>query len=282
MRLNFDTATAFFNGWINKEPQAPKRAAKPADDAQRSRIYASPAAYKTMHSIKPYATSKDEDGNITIHSLNLTISNETVKEFLLKPSGEPDDKAVLGFIKLFNVNLSEIRRREDENLLLLEEQAWDETDFAEAYDTYENKVKPHNALKGAAYGYGGEQRLDFMRECMGSLSREGMFQEAYNLTELLFALSKTKDGYDFSNMDKKMQFAKIFNSISRSYDRDVNNGEDVYSKTLLELLKNEDGVIDTDFALEMAKIVRKADTAIDLASLINPLKKYYNSRYDGI
>ncbi len=198
----------------------------------------------------------------------LEIDNSTISEYLSDKKGMPDYKLVKEFISLYGKTLQDIIDRNSEEEQLYKEELSEKPDIIEfntSPEVLENALIQELQKGYAEDGYefsrnilsqiSGQHKKELSSKLLESLEEEKEFLpfDAYRKTKKLFELSKTSDGYDFSDIKKKNTLINALDSIIDGYGIEDENG--LY-REFLDNAKDEEGKINWDYAIDTTKVVR--------------------------
>ena len=88
-------------------------------------------------------------------------------------------------------------------------------------------------------------------EC-NELEKKQIPQKSYDMTKKLFQLSKTKDGYDFSDIESKKEFIGIVNNVAGQFHGKPN----LIFNSLIKNAVDKDGCFDFKLAYNSAKLMK--------------------------
>ena len=229
--------------------------------------YVNPQFYQNLYGIeKPsYKTS------VLLKSgerIPLEMDNDTITKYLSDKRGTPDSKLVKKFISLYKETLQQMTDKNEEEIKLFEEGLQEHPrilDFDTSSEILENALL--NELKQGS----SENDYEFSKNILSQISgqhkkelsaklleqveedKEYLPSDAYRRTVKLFDLSKTPNGYDFSDIEKKNSFINAMEAIITGYG--IEDEDDLY-KQFLNNTKDKKGNINWDFALDASKVVR--------------------------
>jgi hypothetical protein len=198
----------------------------------------------------------------------LIMDNSTIRECLSDKDGCPDSKLVKKFISLYQETLQNMTDQNEKEAQLFREEKQENPniiDFDTSQEQLESALLNELQQSSTESGYefsknilsqiSGRHKKELSAKLLESIEEEKEFlpSDAYKRTKKLFELSKTPDGYDFSDLDKKNDFINAMDSIIAGYG--IDDEDDLY-KQFLNNAKDKKGKTDWDYAIDASKVVR--------------------------
>ena len=226
-----------------------------------------PEYYQSLYGLKrpSYKTSVQLKSG---ERIPLEIDYDTITDYLSDKNGSPDSKLVMKFISLYKLTLQDMTDKNKQAELLYKEGLMEHPkvlDFNTSPEILENALL--NELKESS----GENGFEFSKSILSQISghhkkelsakllenteeeKEFIPSDAYIRTIKLFELSKTPDGYNFSDIEKKNDFINAIDAIIAGYG--IEDEDNLYSQ-FLNNAKNGKGKINWDWAIDTTKVVR--------------------------
>lgn len=202
--------------------------------------------------------------------INITIGKSTIDKFFTRPNGDLDKDSIQKFISIFEAVLQNMINQENQKNEFLKSVVKGEKPTLQ-----KNKVSylnPHDDIANSMLSSLSTSSDDFIYSFINGIKDEKLRkefaielltktnqtpQEKYNKamkrTSCIFEMCKTPNGYDFSDIDKKMQLALRLEDIERDYGvRDIE--EDLISE-IIQHSKGTNGNFDVNFAQTLIELI---------------------------
>ncbi len=185
------------------------------------------------------------------HSTLITLDNSIVKKYLSDKDGEIIPKNLNAYMNVFSSDL-------DENINKYKEE------IKKCSDIIENEKKssatPSHAQMLA------EEILKFYQEC----TIDTHIQNAHETTQNVFSMCRTSNGYDFKNLDKKIELSAKMKDIEDNFTAD-------FFKKIQATLNdeiNKKGKLDLEETEEFLNLYTKIDYTCDPKNILRLIQKH--------
>ena len=209
-------------------------------------------------------------------SRKINISQDTIDRFLKNEEGNINKEAFKQFVSTYTAVLQGIIKQDnDENEFLRAIVNGKSPSPKESNITY---INPNDEVKSSLLSSLSEPSENFVYAFLNSIKNEetrkdfaGFLSNALNeqfgnieyqsgkameRTINLFDICQNNDGFDFSNMQEKMEFAIKLEDIQWNYGCIGNEG---VSEDIIKHSKDEEGKFDIDFAWALCRLIKNAD-----------------------
>ncbi len=246
--INAQNPQSFKGDVIEFKPEAK------ASKSEKRAYINNPEYYQSINGIKKpsYIVSVPlKSGGIT----SVEIDYDTITTLLSDKNGMPNPKLVKQFalfytdeIQALTENNEKIRKLNQSHL----DNPFQAPDFM--------RKLPYKAQKNFHTS---------LLEC-SELEKKQIPQKSYDMAAKLFRLSKIKDGYDFSDIDKKKEFIGIVNYIAGQFHGKPN----LIFNSFINNAKDKDGNFNFKLAYNSAKIMEKMEFYETPKFIISTVNKF--------
>lgn len=207
--------------------------------------------------------------------INITIGKSTIDKFFTRPNGDLDRDLVQKFISIFEAVLQNMINQENQKNEFLKSVVKGEKPTLQ-----KNKVSylnPHDDIANSMLSSLSTSSDDFIYSFINGIKDEKLrkefaielltktnqtpeekYNKAMKRTSCIFEMCKTPNGYDFSDIDKKMQLALRLEDIERDYGvRDIE--EDLISE-IIQHSKGTNGNFDVNFAQTLIELISNSNS----------------------
>lgn len=207
--------------------------------------------------------------------INITIGKSTIDKFFTRPNGDLDRDLVQKFISIFGVVLQNITNQEEKENEFLKSVIEgknptlpkDKISYLNPHDDIANSMLSSLSTSSDDFIYSfingikdEKLRKEFAIELLTKTNQtpEEKYNKAMKRTSCIFEMCKTPNGYDFSDIDKKMQLALRLEDIERDYGvRDIE--EDLISE-IIQHSKGTNGNFDVNFAQTLIELISNSNS----------------------
>ena len=210
-------------------------------------------------------------------TINITIGKSTIDRFFIRQNGELDRDSVQKFISIFGVVLQNITNQEEKENEFLKSVIEgknptlpkDKISYLNPHDDILNSML--SALSASAddftfsfiNGIKDEKiRKDFAINLLTNTKQtpQEKCHKAMERTSCIFEMCKTPNGYDFSDIDKKMQLTLRLEDIEISY-----GVQDIRTDLISDIIqhsKGTNGNFSIEFAQALIELIRNTNCFI--------------------
>lgn len=200
---------------------------------------------------------------------NLKIDRNIINRFLLSDDGNINQTSLQAFLSAYKTSLQELTKADDEELKFIkgiingENKSPKTTNVSylksndEAVESLMGALSApvENFVINFFNGIENEQlRKDYAIKYLSQRDRVlgEKYTKALNRTVCLFDICQTKDGYDFSDLERKTKLVNTIEEIQSSYGDAVPYD---LSHSIVEEAKSKKGKIDLDFAETLTGLI---------------------------
>jgi len=227
----------------------------------------------------PYFILSDGDGNpseilskITLNSgekHNLHIGKDLIDRFMMSKDGEIDYEVLQKFISTYKTILQDITNKDDATNAFLtaiskgESPSPKKSNISYINPNDEAMTSILSALSNPeeefVYSFfNGIKNEQTRKMYADSLLRESnkmqgvKYDEALRQTTQLFEICKTQDGYDFSDIERKIRFTKKLEKIQSNFSSTHNQA---ITADIIKYSKSQNGHFNMDFAEALCQLI---------------------------
>lgn len=202
--------------------------------------------------------------------INITIGKSTIDKFFTRPNRDLDKDSIQKFISIFEAVLQNITNQEEKENEFLKSVIEgknptlpkDKISYLNPHDDIVNSMLSSLSTSSDAFIYSfingiKDEKLkkDFAVELLTKTIQtpQEKYDKAMKRTSCIFEMCKTPNGYDFSDIDKKMQLVLRLEDIERDYG--VQDSEKDLTSEIIERSKGTNGNFDVNFAQTLIELI---------------------------
>lgn len=208
--------------------------------------------------------------------LVLKIDEDTTDEFLRNENGEINDALTLKFISIYKQLAENLASKNDSDLEFYGSQM-QETSNIETFNPRDNLLSELSKqqsddefARNVVEGLHGKKKKELARLMydFSCVERTKTSNKAFNLTKGVFELSKTQNGCDLSDIDRKIAVLNRAQYVENEY------GEPEILSLLCEYAKKDDGSYDIECLEDMLSLMSSFGLVISPKTVADTVKKY--------
>ncbi len=207
-------------------------------------------------------------------TINITIGKSTIDRFFTRQNGDLDKDSIQKFISIFEAVLQNIIHQEEKENEFLKSVIEgknptlpkDKISYLNPHDDIVNSMLSSLSTSSDAFIYSfingikdEKLRKDFAVELLTKTIQtpQEKYDKAMKRTSCIFEMCKTPNGYDYSEIDKKMQLASKLEDIEINYGvKDIKAG---LTSEIIEHSKRANGIFDINFAQTLIELISNSD-----------------------
>ena len=208
-------------------------------------------------------------------TINITIGKSTIDRFFTRQNGDLDKDSIQKFISIFEAVLQNIIHQENQENEFLKSVIEgknptlpkDKISYLNPHDDIVNSMLSSLSTSSDAFIYSfingikdEKLRKDFAVELLTKTIQtpQEKYDKAMERTSCIFEMCKTPNGYDFSDIDKKMQLVLRIEDIERDYG--VQDSEKDLTSEIIEHSKGTNGNFDVNFAQTLIELISNSNS----------------------
>lgn len=232
-----------------------------------------------------YQIIEDKNGTLSVQSIvklstgdffSLNIDDETSDKFLKDKNGEINSGLTKKFISLYKAIMEDMVKESNDKLEFYERKMRDNSPalgldpIQAVLFELENKSSCDEFSRNIVDNIDAKHKRELSKILYEFSSDERMHlsDKALNLTRDLFEISRTKDGYDLSDLNRKKAIINRIDSLSYNF-----NDSEILPK-LLYYTKKEDGSYNISLIEDAIRLMKSFNSVVDVKTTVDILEKY--------
>ncbi len=219
-------------------------------------------------------------GILTLDSgekVTITLSKNIIEKFLTQNNGELDKNSIQKFLSIYKIILQEITNQENKEKQFLEAVAKgesprtpiDNVSYLNPQDDLRNSILSSLSEPSDNFIYSffngikdDKLRQNFAKKFLSQYNQapQSRFDKAMQRTSCVFEICKTQEGYDFSNIEQKIQIAIKLEDIKRNYG--VIDIEEDLTSDIIQHSKDKTGKFNIGFAQALIELIKNSNSFI--------------------
>lgn len=219
-------------------------------------------------------------GILTLDSgekVTITLNKSTIEKFFIQNNCELDKNSIQKFLSIYKIILQEITTQENKEKQFLEDVAKGESprtpidniSYLNPQDDLRNSMLSSLSEPSDNFIYSffngikdDKLRQNFAKKFLSQYNQapQSRFDKAMQRTSCVFEICETQEGYDFSNIEQKIQIAIKLEDIKRNYG--VIDIEEDLTSDIIQHSKDKTGKFNIGLAQALIELIKNSNSFI--------------------